>query len=497
MGEHVVGMSVENHATAHRDSYALAASRVAVIGLDCAVPELVLRTWRNDLPNLSALLDTGFGGILESVIPPITVPAWTCMLSGRDPGELGIYGFRNRLGHAYDSLEIATAEAVRFPRVWDFLGDAGLRSIVLGVPQTYPPRPIHGLMVGCFLTPNKSSVYTYPRRLKSKIDAWAGGEYFIDVPDFRTDDKQRLLADIYAMTQARFRLASKLLEQTWDFFMMVEMGPDRLHHGFWKYHDREHPLHEPNNPFKSVVYDYYKTLDVHIGELVDTMPDDTLVLVVSDHGAKSMKGGFAFNQWLIDKGLLALKDPSARGRLTPDMVDWPNTKVWGDGGYYARVFFNVQGREPEGTVHPDDYEPLRRQLAEELENLTDADGKPMGNLVLFPERLYRDVKGVPPDLIVLIGDLAWRSVAGVGLNSVYTRENDTGPDYANHDVNGLILGGIKGSVLPPVGEDRILPESLGIRSICPTVLKSLGVPCPPDMPVDAIDPWAAQSPRSI
>ncbi|MCS6939866.1 MAG: alkaline phosphatase family protein, partial [Roseiflexus sp.] len=70
--------------------------QLLIIGLDCAEPSLVFDRWRADLPTLSRLMAEGVYGELESCIPAITVPAWSCMMSGRDPGELGIYGFRNR-----------------------------------------------------------------------------------------------------------------------------------------------------------------------------------------------------------------------------------------------------------------------------------------------------------------------------------------------------------------------------------------------------------------
>ena len=116
--------------------------KAAVIGLDCAAPALVFDRWRDELPNLNRLMEAGTWGPLRSVDPPITVPAWTCMMSGRDPGELGIYGFRNRADYGYHSLTVADSRAVHVDRVWDHLGRAGRHVIVVGVPQTSPPVPV-------------------------------------------------------------------------------------------------------------------------------------------------------------------------------------------------------------------------------------------------------------------------------------------------------------------------------------------------------------------
>ena len=84
-------------------------AKVCVIGLDCAAPELVFDLWADRLPNLRRIMAQGVYGPLESTTPPITVPAWMCMMTGKDPGTLGIYGFRNRRDHSYDGLAFASA----------------------------------------------------------------------------------------------------------------------------------------------------------------------------------------------------------------------------------------------------------------------------------------------------------------------------------------------------------------------------------------------------
>src|SRR4051812_557441 len=98
------------------------ASKVFVIGLDCAAPELVFGRWRSDLPHLDRLARSGMWGELESCIPAITVPAWSSMLSSRDPGALGVYGFRNRANTSYDKMSTAMSSAIKHKRVWDYLG---------------------------------------------------------------------------------------------------------------------------------------------------------------------------------------------------------------------------------------------------------------------------------------------------------------------------------------------------------------------------------------
>jgi predicted AlkP superfamily phosphohydrolase/phosphomutase len=452
------------------------ASRALVIGLDCAPPEFVFERWREELPTLRSLMQRGRYGVLRSSDPPITVPAWACMTSSRSPGALGIYGFRNRRDHSYEGLAIADSRAVRAPRVWDLLSERGRPVIVVGVPPTYPVTAVEGVMISCFLTPDtERSQYTHPPELKQEIEGLVG-RYMVDVDNFRTPEKERLLREIEEMTEKRFRVAEHLLEtRPWDLFFMVEMGTDRLHHGFWRFSDPEHRLHEPGNPFEGVMLDYYRALDEKIARLLRFADDDTAVLVVSDHGAKRIDGGICVNEWLRREGYLVLKEePAEATRLTPDLVDWGRTTAWGEGGYYCRLFLNVAGREPQGTVSQDDYERVRDELKGKLEALGDHEGRPIGTIAHRPEELYRERNGIPPDLLVYFGDLYWRSIGLVGADTVHVFENDTGPDDANHAPEGMYLLAGAGVGAGP-GEEREL------RDIAPTLLTLLGEPVPPDM----------------
>ena len=451
-------------------------TKVAIIGLDCLAPQLVFDQYRDELPNLGRLMERGMWGRLESTIPPITVPAWTAMMSSKNPGTLGFYGFRNRADYSYDGMSIANSSAVQDDRAWDILSRTGKKVIVLGVPQTYPPSEVNGQMVTCFLTPSKQNQYTWPPELRDEIDAVVP-DYMIDVEEFRTEDKLALLESIYEMTERRFALARHLVTtKPWDFFMMVEMGPDRLQHGFWKYCDPEHPKYEKGNKFENVIRKYYQYLDRQVGDLIATFDRDTVIMVVSDHGAQKMDGGLCVNEWLLREGYLALHErPSGVVPLHKAQVDWSRTAAWGEGGYYSRLFMNVQGREPQGVVPAADYERVRDELVARLEAITDPDGRNIGTVAHKPEEVYKQTKGIPPDLIVYFGNLAWRSVGGVGHDSIHTFENDTGPDDANHAQHGVFI------MLDPRKPARGQVEGLHITDIGATVVSLFGLPVPDDM----------------
>lgn len=451
--------------------------KVMVIGLDCAAPQLVFDKWKDDLPNLRSLMEKGVWGKLRSTDPPITVPAWMSMLTSKSPGRLGFYGLRNRADYSYAKMSIPNSAQVKEPTVWEILSKEGKKCIVLGVPQTYPPKPLNGYLVSCFLTPSTKSDFTYPKEFKAEVEEVTEG-YILDCNNFRTDDKDRILNQIFEMTDKRFKLAKHCLQtKEWDFFMMVEMGTDRIHHGFWKYMDPTHLKHEPGNPYENSIKNYYKFCDERLGELLKIAGPETTVLVVSDHGARKMDGGICINEWLIKEGYLTLKEmPKEPAPVEKCDVDWEKTRAWGSGGYYARLMVNVKGREPQGTVAPgEEYEAFRNELIAKLEALPNHEGKPMQTKVIRPEDVYPICENIPPDLFVYFDDLNWRSVGSIGLNEIYTFENDTGPDDANHDWHGIFL------MQRPEDETSVNRTDLDIKDVAPTILHYMDQVIPQDM----------------
>jgi predicted AlkP superfamily phosphohydrolase/phosphomutase len=423
--------------------------RLLVIGLDCAAGDLIFDRPDWKLPTLRGLMGRGTFGRLQTVMPAITIPAWACMVTGKDPGELGVYGFRNRSDHTYSGLSLTTSLSIKEPTVWDRLGSTGKRVITVGVPPSYPPKAVNGIQVGCFLTPSDKSEYTYPREARDEIaQILHGCEYLSDCPNFRTDDKDDLLRQIYDMTERRFTLLQNWIEKKpWDFFMFVEIGTDRLHHGFWKFFDPKHRAYEPGNRFEGVIQKYYEDLDVMLAGLLAKVDQDTTnIYVVSDHGAKRMDGGVAIAQWLIEQGYLTVKNyPDRITPLSKLEIDWSKTAVWAEGGYYSRVFLNIAGREPQGTVAPGEVESLIAELSSKILAIPRPDGTPMRSEIFRPEQIYREVRGVAPDLMVYFDDLYWRAVGTVGYDGIYTYENDTGPDDANHAQHGIFIEALAGN----------------------------------------------------
>ncbi len=203
-----------------------------------------------------------------------------------------------------------------------------------------------------------------------------------------------------------------------------------------------------------MIRDYYRYLDEEIGSVLELLTDDTIVLVVSDHGARRLDGGFCVNEWLIREGLLVLNQyPEQVTPFAKLDVNWEQ-----DAGLERGRLLRPRLLQREGPRAAGRRSSRRTTSGSATRSRrgsrrpTDADGKPLGTLVFRPEEIYRTVRNVAPDLIVHFGGLAWRSIGGVGYPTLHVQENDTGPDDCNHAQHGAFI--LAASNNPLRGESR-------------------------------------------
>jgi predicted AlkP superfamily phosphohydrolase/phosphomutase len=209
-------------------------------------------------------------------------------------------------------------------------------------------------------------------------------------------------------------------------------------------------------------------LDRELGATLREVDDRTAVFVISDHGAKRLRGGIRINQWLLDQGYLSLRQmPNESMPFRAELVDWSRTVAWAEGGHAGRVFLNVRGREPHGSVDPSEQEAILDRLAAGLAAIMDDRGQAMPTEVFRPREIYRECRNVPPDLMVYFGNLDWRANGTVGSGNLHVAENDTGPDDANHDAYGVFIGRVPGTERGPISGLRLVDFG-------PAVLRLLG-----------------------
>ena len=327
-------------------------TKILVIGLDCAAPELLFGDEK--LTHFRRLMGNGCYGRLESVIPPITVPAWMCLATSQDPGSLGVYGFRNRADHSYEGLRFANARSIVEPAIWDQVSRQGGRSNIIGVPPSYPPRRVDGICVGCFLTPDtRRSPYTHPALIQERI-AGLVGDYPVDVKGFRTHRKDWLKQQIDSMTHKHFEVVQHFLRRSkWDYFQFVEIGLDRIHHGFWQYQDPAIGSSRRTVPIGRWSATTIGCWTARWGNCWScwmrrrsswwsptTEPNRWTADSASTNGS-SCQGWLVLNRY-----------PEQVTPFSQLAVDWDRTRAWSEGGYYARVLPEPQGPGASGNRCP-------------------------------------------------------------------------------------------------------------------------------------------------
>jgi predicted AlkP superfamily phosphohydrolase/phosphomutase len=308
--------------------------------------------------------------------------------------------------------------------------------------------------------PAGAETITYPAELGVEVDALCGG-WRDDLPDFRTRARDELYADLVALTDQHFLIARDWARRDdWDLLVFVTVVPDRVHHVFWG---------EPTPP---EIPAYYRHLDAEVGALLARLRPDDVVMVVSDHGAQTNHGYFALNEFLRRRGDLILRaEPTGLTPFAAELVDWPRTRAWADGGYVGRIYVNLRDREPQGLLPAAEVEAYLAALARDLAAVPGADGAPWHNRALRPCQLFAGERGVPPELFVVFDRLRIRALGSLGHSTLYPRDNDRGPDAANHAPHGICI-------LRDGGGPRAAPADLTLYDVAPTLLAHLGLEAP-------------------
>jgi len=495
-----------------------------VVGLDGATLDLV-RPWAaaGRLPVLKRLMDAGAWGALRSTVPAATFPAWTSLATGVNPGRHGVLDFTERVPGTY-RVRFVNGSFRQVPALWTRLSAAGRRVVVLTVPATYPPEPVHGVMVSGFDSPLATAIdgsFVHPRALWRDIQRVIGRVPFADFqevttgPGWHADALARLLDGV----ERRARLATWLLARERPDALMVVFGEsDTVAHHFWRFHDPRSPRHAPG-PFAGAIARVYEALDKAVGVLLAAAPRDTAVAIVSDHGSGGASDRVVhLNRRLAECGLLAFRPaatgrvarlvraaalravpprlqgalvrrmPAAAGRLEGmhrlSGIDWACTAAFSEElDYHPSVWLNLRGREPEGVVEPAAYTATRERVAAALAAWRDEAGRPLVARVWRREELYAGPFAPrAPDLLLELAladgysPSCLRSAGpGPALRRLTPAEHGGGKGRGMngaHRPDGLFV--LAGRGVHPVGE---LP-SAEIVDVLPTLLALADLPVP-------------------
>lgn len=350
--------------------------RVVMIGID-GVPHSFLtdQMRKGRFPHFQQLLVEGDMARMSSSVPPISSVAWTSIATGCNPAAHNIFGFVDRRPNPIEMF-LPTAMDRKAPAIWDVLGRRDKKVIVMNVPVNYPPRPVNGLLVSCFLATDINKA-TYPPDLANTLK---GLDYVIDVDPWKArQDKDAFLDDLFTALERRLAATLHLMENhPWDFFMSHIMETDRLCHFFWEHWEAGHPVYAPR------FMEFFDKVDEFLGQVRARMPRDAYLVVLSDHGFCTLKKEVFINRALQDAGLLKFNTDQ------PKHLNHIHEETRAYSMIPGRIFINLQGREQMGSVAPGaDYDRAREQVREVLLDLKDPDdSSPIIESVLCREDIY-------------------------------------------------------------------------------------------------------------
>jgi predicted AlkP superfamily phosphohydrolase/phosphomutase len=501
---------------------------VLVIGWDGAGWPL-LAPWleRGDLPHLARLCERGTRAAVRSTVPAATFPAWTSLVTGMNPGRHGVLDFAERVPGTF-RMRFVNGSWRRVPAFWTRLSEGGRRVAVVGVPATYPPEPVRGVMVSGFDTPLTAAIdgsFVYPRARWPEIRELVGRLPFADFQEVATGPgwHERALRSLLDGIERRTRLGCALLARDApDLLMMVFGESDTVAHHFWRYHDPASPRFAAS-PHADAIRTVYVALDRALGRLVDAAGGDAVVAVVSDHGSGGASDRVLhLNRLLATAGLLRFRPsgtshalarwlrgtamravpfrwqapllrrlPGAAGRLEGASrfggIDWGGTIAYSDElDYHPSVWINLRGREPTGVVAPERYEAACARVAGALRAWTHEDGRPVVERVWHRTEVYRGpATECAPDLLLELAEVdGYRPSTvhsdgpGASVRRLRPEEHGAGKTAGMngaHRRDGIFVAAGPGV--------RTAGDAGGreIVDVMPTLLALTGMPIPPDL----------------
>ncbi len=502
--------------------------KVAVIGIDGATFDLLTPMLdAGHMPNLKRMIEEGASGVLTTTIPPVSASAWVSMATGTNPGQHGMIDFTYPREDGYD-IEVSNGLSWQAPPLWYYVGRAGGKSGIVSLPMIYPPRPLNGYMLATFLAPSEETNYTYPPTLKDEIED-AVGHFPLQMDESaRGRDRTVFVEAVTEMELQRSRVVCYLLDtKPWDFFVYVMETIDNLQHEIWHIVDPQHPRHDPEEArrVRPAIENYYHIIDEQIGAMLARIPNDALIIVMSDHGFGSFHRFFHVNNWLLQEGYLVIKrtllsqiklllhrlgftplnvlrllttiglarlrKQVKRGRsqgilrkafLSFRDVDWKRTRAFAVGNF-GQVYLNVRGRRPHGMIElGGDYDATCKALIEAALALRDPDtGAQVVKAAYRREEIFQgEAASRTPDIVLHTDRARYVSFGHADFGSNKIIEDSFGQTGHHHMDGVIILDG-------PGVKRGVKLTGAKIIDVAPTILWAMGLPVPRYMDGKVLD----------
>ncbi len=494
----------------------MSARRLMVIGIDAATFDLA-QPWIESgrLPNLARFVREGASGVLASTVPPVSPAAWSTFTTGLNPGGHGVLEFCQLTAKTYEPTLRNASERRGIP-FWDILAEYGVRSGIINVPFSYPPRIRQGFMVSGMLTPSMGKLCAPGDTLSHLLQICP--DYQIDVRTMKSPGqaaKSRFLEQSLKIIELRKRAALGLLKEFRpEFFCVVFVGIDRVCHRFWRDHEAgEASGRSDGDPFQRAVQTAYEMVDEAVGQLVAEAGDETDVLILSDHGSGPVHGHLNLRRLLAQNGLLTEKRRSAsrqrlatyveqtisaiprtvRNRIKSSFphlsrragafnllsgVDLGRTEAY-PAGRTGGVFVNVRGRQPAGIVaRGSEYEDVRNRI---IRSAAELRHPKTGETVVLRAARREEVWSGPvleqmPDVMLELKDETLDIVHSGTRNAAVIADvppprAGAWPRVGRHTRRGIVM-----AMGPHIRKAAL--QGAAIADVPPTCFRLLGLPMP-------------------
>jgi predicted AlkP superfamily phosphohydrolase/phosphomutase len=504
--------------------------KVFILGLDGATWSVLEPLIHEGLlPNLAKLREQGSWGNLLSVFPPLSPVAWTGVVTGKNPGKHGIFEFVE-YGHRPLSGHVNSSRAVQTEQLWEIAQRHGKKTVVGGVPMSYPARPsknFSGFFLGDFLSPAGASDFSSDAAFFAELERAVGPYRAWSTSIHDGGNEAVVLDDLHRFMEQHLKAIRVLMKRCeWDFFVFNLMATDRLQHELWHVWDLTHRAARGRESelesLRPRLLEFWQSIDEAIGEIKADLPSDTAFLIISDHGFGPIEHYVNLNVWLLEQGYIALKDSFYvkqkhwfyRRGVTPEWIyglmtkfglgshrvsrfrgkqnsfvdrlgeslflsrrhiDWSQTRAYAQGNF-GQIFLNLKGRQPNGCVTADDVRPLLDELKAAIASVPHPEtGKPLVERVFEREELYHGPHTyLAPDLTIVLTDWRYRTI---GLHD-FTTNRMIAPAFGptgDHRLDGVLIGA------GPMFRAGAKPVKASLLDIAPTVLHLLGLAVPNDL----------------
>lgn len=490
-------------------------NRTVLIGLDGATFTILDPLMRDGvMPFLRGLAESGARAELRTIIPALTPPAWTSLMTGRRPGHHGIFDFFQRESAASHYLRFASSNEVKCETIWSMASRQGLKVTALNFPLMFPPRPVNGYIVpGGWMPWKQLRLACHPADLYDRLKALPGfnaREIAMDMSveakaleGCRDDEYEDWINFHIRHEEHWFEILNYLMQDDpSDLTAIMFDGVDKLQHLCWTYLDPSYAAGlttQAQLQVRALCLEYFRRLDGVLAQIVAAAGPTANVVIASDHGFGATVEIFNVNTWLEQNGYLVWNDEARAGHDggllgMSDLaryaywLDWSRTTAYAATPSSNGIHIVRAGQRDDAPGVPaEQYARFRAELVAKLRAFTDPTGQPVISHVWTREEAFDGpCSDLAPDLTLEMRD--------GGLVSILPSDGALRPrDKVSgaHRPNGIFF-----AAGPSIRSGTRLNE-LSILDVAPTLLYSLGLPIPAELegrlPEEIFDPALLQS----